>query len=286
MKKQLFMLSVLVLFCSGKTVAQEMINCTSVANVKTRCVVDQQAELGYEITSMIGGREITESTEFSVDYRLDCRNSPIYLSLVSGTGSATLINDGSVHTAVVYGKGTLKVVDTNPSDTYRRYYQQVCSLDVQDVRVLPSQDAIDQWTYDAIDQADDIEKSLTLYELAAEYVHYRDWSVNKTELLLTEVNRKVTYFENRCNRGDATACSAKAHFQVVANSLQARLDSDPSTLPPVGAESDVLLNYYKEDLIAEVAIGREMLERFEEWEIAVNEELDDILLQIPAEIGG
>ena len=223
------------------TFSVELINCTGFANVKTRCVVDQNIELGHEIVSSLGNRDITEFTEFSVDYKLDCRNAPVYITLNSGSGNAQLINDGLSHNTVVIGKSVLKALDSNPSDTYRRYYDEVCSLNIEDVRILPSQDSIDQWGYDAIDQADDIEKSLSLYELAKEYINYRGWSVSKTELLLTETNRKVTYFTARCDRGDTSSCSAKIHFQAVANSLQSRLDSDPSTLPPVGEESIALL---------------------------------------------
>ena len=277
----LFILTILPTFLQ----AQELISCTSIANIKTRCTVDQSAELGYEIQSTIDGNPVSEQTEFSVEYILDCRKSPIYLSISSGAGQSSLINDGQSHTSVVLGASALKVIDANPSDTYRRYYQNTCSLNISNVNTLPSQTTINRWTADALDQADDIAKSLSLYELAKEYVQYRDWSKSKTEVLLTAVKRKVTYFTNRCNGGEAAACSAKVHFQVVANSLQAKLDNDDSTLPPSGDESDVLIAYYREQLTSEVAIGKEMIQRFEYWDLAINEALDDILLQLPSEIG-
>ncbi|MFY7927606.1 MAG: hypothetical protein ACOVS5_01935 [Oligoflexus sp.] len=250
------------------------LTCTSSGSAKTRCFLAEPIELG------IADEDIELS--WTVSYSFPCRGHATALAF--DTGSETV---GLQYTNTSFpkreftrdGRGPLTFVDLDPTTTARATLLGTCALTIHSVKFTPSVDEIGDWHEAAKSQAKIIGLSQTLAELAEGYANYRNWDSQQTNTVLNAAKLKVTLFENQCQEGDQTACRSAAHFRLVVGALEGKLRGTPAA-PITDEAGREMATVYAEDLATEVGVGREMVKRFERWNVAVTAELIQILKDI------
>jgi len=242
---------------------------------RTGCTVAQPTSIANLTEDM--------DASWTVSYSFPCKGHRTSLAFHTGDKHVALeYTDGGrpINEFTADGRGPLTFLDQDITASRRATLVGACALTVHSVSIAPSLRAIGDWKEKAEDQAQIIDLSLTVYELASDFRSYMDWDRRQTTTMLNSARLKVKLFEPLCDQGDQTACRSAAHFRVIVGALEAKQKGTPS--PPIADEAgELLLATYKKDLDDEVQLGRDMVTRFQRWNLAVTQELQDILAVIP-----
>ncbi|MDQ3232926.1 MAG: hypothetical protein M3Q07_13995 [Pseudobdellovibrionaceae bacterium] len=267
-------ISVSLLTLSSSAFAADVVDfssCTNFGSNRTRCVLENPVILATLPEEM--------SASYTITYSFPCKGHKTGLAFDAGDEAKALAftnPERPTHSLTIDGPLNLSLVDQDPSATYRATLIGSCLLTVQSVSVTPSVKGISTWKKDAETQAKIIGLSYGRYQLVADYKSYASWDTTQTQTVLESAKLKIELFKSECDSGDQTACRSAAHFRVVVGALEAKISGAP--VPPINdVDGKEILASYREDLEGEVALGKNMVERFKRWELLVSEELQRII---------
>jgi hypothetical protein len=217
--------------------------------------------------------------DFSVTYSYNCQGHETDFGLSTGTsfkkfqmGAQYQIMDG------LSGDRPLQTYDPNPALTKRLAFQPGCELIVHKASFTPSYQTLNLWNTEAYAQAKLIRYAISSYELARNFDQYRQWDIERTRQMMASIDSKIRLLERRCQI-TPSYCMTVAHFKVIKQSLQAKLDQTPNLPLPEDIEQEIetLSDYYRESLEFEVNSAKNMIQRFQRWQTPINQALLDAL---------
>ncbi|MFW7379957.1 MAG: hypothetical protein ACOH5I_14180 [Oligoflexus sp.] len=260
-------------FVFGET---NLIDCQGKGLLKTRCSVLENnltQSFDYELSYDVDFRFHCPGHRAGIGFLIDHQDlrGPFYSS--QDVQSVLTLNT----------REHLKIAAMDADSFYRAQFSS-CQLEILTVRFQPSFQTIQLWQQEANYQAKLIEKSIDAYILARDLQSYQSWDRDKTMVLLEAVTRKWEAFQDLCDSGDTTACRSKTHFQIIHNSLKAKLDSTPVDTLPSREDFDYLYEYYFQELQDEVRIAHTILERYRYWQLELDSQLEDIMANLPLEL--
>lgn len=110
----------------------------------------------------------TVRTDFDVEYSFDCKGHKMdTIGIQSEAGFMPFAMGAKNRIQNLHGSGELKVVDQNPSQTYRKSVKKGCSLVIDKILVTPHSDAIANWKTEASYLKDAIEAAEDLVDLSS-----------------------------------------------------------------------------------------------------------------------
>lgn len=221
--------------------------------------------------------------DFSLTYSFDCQGSETDFGIASGS-SFKKFNMGAINAELtgLSGDQALQTYDPNPALTKKLGFRPGCKLEIHQADYTPSFQTLNLWNTEAYSQSKVIRYAIAAYELSRDFENYRAWDIAKTQQMITSLDGKIQLFERRCEL-DASFCITLAHFKILRNALQAKLDQTPNLPTPDQIQQDIesVATYYRESLEKEVRIAEEMIARYKRWEAPINQALVDALALIP-----
>jgi hypothetical protein len=227
-------------------------------------------KLAEPVTDIDG---LVTETEYAVQYDFPCAGNPLHVGVQSGASHQEFRQGalGGTLTGIV-GSAPLGTFDPDPVTTRQRSMRPGCHLAVTKVTAFPSNGAIHLWGVQAADEARILSSSLTLYELGKDYASLASWNTSKLALLH---DRLVVLLES-----DPDNLSFKTMLETVDAAMH---DAPlPVTAEEFHAAGQTVIQALRASLDAEVARGTKMMAQFDQWHLAVERTLKDVLGTIPA----
>lgn len=209
-------------------------------------------------------------TSYKVEYRLDCPGHKMNLLLRAGQKESILNQSPAVDLAVVEGAGPIELVDSDPNRTRRLIFRGACQFETVSVAKTPSAKARESWGEQALAQAKTLRYVQSLYLLATDYEALDSWNRTRLEQVRDRLEKLVQRFPRT------------VHYKVLLKTVKSTLEGAPAPHPAdeVADAAQSLAQEYRNELETELATAREMVERFQHFKLAVQQDLQDALNEV------
>lgn len=259
------MLALLSMAWSTSVQANAHLECKSTGSFSWGCRVAEP-----EVLPSLEFRGQQVGTSYKVDYELNCPGHNMNLRLRAGEKDAILRQGPTADLAVVEGDGPLELVDPDPRRTRRLIFRGDCQFKVVGVTKTPSAKARESWGEQALAQAKTLRYVQSLYLLATDYEALDSWNRTRLEQVRDRLEKLVQRFPRT------------VHYKVLLKTVKSTLEGAPAPHPAdeVADAAQSLAQEYRNELETELATAREMVERFQHFKLAVQQDLQDALNEV------
>lgn len=209
-------------------------------------------------------------TTYRVDHSFACSGHRIDLQLSAGDATKSL-KQGSPRAVVeVTGAGSLAIVDPNPGRTQGLTFMGDCELKIHSVDALPSATTLSDWAREGEQHTKLLRSAMYLYLLAKDYEAISSWTGEKLAQMRDRLEQLSKSFPT------------VIHYRVLLNTVVATIENTP----PLNSELEVedaanaLSAKFLQDLDEEVAHAQSIIDRFDHFKQAVDEDLKKALSEV------
>lgn len=262
---KLFLFSMVMLSKAAVAHADAQLECRTTGSFSWGCRVVQS-----EVSRPLNYRGELVDTSYKIEYRLDCPGHNMNLVLRAGQKEEALRQGADIGLVVVEGANAIELVDSNPRRTRRLIFQGACEFETVSVTRSPSSNSLEVWGHQALSQAKTLQHVQSLYLLATDYESLDSWNQIRLEQVRDRLETLVERFPGT------------VHYKVLLRTVRSALEAAPE---PVGAQdvanaAQSMAQEYREELEKELAAAREMVDRFQHFKLAVQQDLEDVLNEV------
>ncbi|WP_394840302.1 hypothetical protein LVJ94_25795 [Pendulispora rubella] len=238
-------------------------------------VVLQQCKLlDKTLATVLADANVPFETDYLVNYDFSCSGHPSNLHLRAGNSDQQLVQGGP-GSFVLTSKSDVQTYDPDPARTSHLTFRRGCALVVKDITPLPSSNTIQIWNTEARGQARILDLASQLYVLSKDFVNIATFNLEQLDVVIDATAKK---------RDAETDPIKKRHWRALYDSLVAMQERQPIPVPKAEFEQYLseLAGRARTDLLTERDKGVAIVQRFEKWQLVVEQTLRDVLASLPA----